>query len=163
MISVRSLCDTLRVKCHRAASANTAKQRRNQHTKSRQGQHGDYVPVMSRWSRRRERRPSCRCDVGEEVVVEQELALLLLLMVVAPASGVLVGAVVPNLVPCRCGASRRPIPQGGISHGIIIALLAGCGCNSVARFPDSQPCREFQPHLANQCKVRLIPVSPDQL
>ena len=26
----------------------------------------------------------------------------------------------------------------------------------------TQPCREFQPHLANQCKVRLIPVSPDQ-
>ena len=43
------------------------------------------------------------------------------------ASGVLVGAVVPNLAPCRCGASRRPIPQGGISHGISIA---GCGCNS---------------------------------
>ena len=89
---------------------------------------------------------------------DEELAMLLLIVVVALASGVLVGAVVPNLAPCRCGASRRPISQGGISHGISIA---GCGCNSAARFPDSQPCREFQPHLANQCKVRLIPVSPD--
>ena len=87
------------------------------------------------------------------------MALSFRLWLVAPASGVLVGAVVPNLAPCRCGASRRPISQGGISHGISIA---GCGCNSAARFPDSQPCREFQPHLANQCKVRLIPVSPDQ-
>ena len=87
------------------------------------------------------------------------MALSFRLWLLAPASGVLVGAVVPNLAPCRCGASRRPISQGGISHGISIA---GCGCNSAARFPDSQPCREFQPHLANQCKVRLIPVSPDQ-
>ena len=87
------------------------------------------------------------------------MALLLLMVVVAPTSGVLVGAVVPNLAPCPWVSSRRPISQGAISH---ISIAAGCGCNSVARFPDSQPCREFQPHLANQCKVRLIPVSPDQ-
>ena len=126
---------TVRNYCLRGWREPREEQRGGRHTKSRQGQHGDYVPVMSRWWRRREHCPSCR-SLARRDVVEEELALLLLMVVVAPPSGVLVGAVVPNLAPCRCGASRRPISQGGISHGISIA---GCGCNSAARFPDSQP------------------------
>ena len=71
-------------------------------------------------------------DVGHSMgwdVGEQELALLFRLWLVAPASGVLVGAVVPNLAPCRCGASRRPISQGGIC----VAIMPGrCCCARTA-------------------------------
>ena len=87
---------------------------------------------------------SCRSGCGwwrpPLVCWSAPLCQILLLVAVARLAG-----------PSRKGASRTAS-----------ASLAVGGCNSVARFPDSQPCREFQPHLANQCKVRLIPVSPDQ-
>ena len=59
---------------------------------------------------------------------------------------------------CRlAGPSRKgPSRTSASLLAVAVTLLQDFYCTL------SQPCREFQPHLANQCKVRLIPLSPDQ-
>ena len=56
---------------------------------------------------------------------------------------------------CRlAGPSRKgPSRTSASLLAVAVTLLQDFYCTL------SQPCREFQPHLANQCKVRLIPVS----
>ena len=136
---------------------NTAKQRGNQHRKIGQGQRGHYAPGIWRWWRRREHCPSCRRWGMHPVVGEEELALLFRLWS-ALLFRLLVGAVVPNLAPCRWGASRRPISQGGICVDIISCCCCSCaGCNST-RCPDSQqgipaaPCTLSNPQLRLQTR-----------